>query len=72
MINDLPDLIGCFGNKIPVVAYQDHTAFIFIQCFDQQITAMHIQVIGRFIQHQEIGFAHNGFCQCNPCFFTTT
>jgi hypothetical protein len=30
---------------------------------------MYVQVIGRFIQNEEVGLAYDGFCQRHFCFF---
>ena len=72
MINYFPDLVGCFGNEVPVVANENDTALVFIQRLNQQVAAMHIEVVGRFIKHQEVSFAYNGLGQRYPGFLATT
>ena len=54
------------------MAYQDYASLVFIQGICQQINGVHVQVIGRFIEHQEIGLADDGFGQCYPGFFSST
>ncbi len=33
---------------------------------------MHIKVVRRLIEHQEVGLADDRFGQCHPCFLTST
>ncbi len=35
------------------------------------LNGMDVKVVGRLIEHQEVGLAYDGFCQCHAGFFTT-
>ncbi len=71
MVVDLPDLIGNFGNEVPVVAHHDQGALVTVERIDEQVYRVHVEVVGRLIQHEEVCLAHDGLGQCHTGFLTT-
>ena len=46
-----------------------HGAFIAVQSVLQHFFGEHIQMVGRFVQHQQVCFGKHDFCQRNATFF---
>ena len=45
-------------HKIAIVAHDDDTAGKILQIFLQHLQRLNIEVVGRLVQHQEVGIAH--------------
>ncbi|MNX66274.1 hypothetical protein D3C86_973630 [compost metagenome] len=50
---------------------QDQGTFILLQGFDQQFYRLHIQVVRRLIEQQEVGIAGDYLSQCYPRLFSS-
>ena len=68
VVFDVPYFVGNLRNEIPVVGNHNVRAFVLVQCLNQDIYRLHIEVVGRLIEQQEIGLRQQHFGQCHPRF----
>ena len=61
--------LGKCVQKHFVVGYHDHGALKVIYGSEQGIAGLHIKMIGRFIQQQQIGRRNKKFAEYDPAFF---
>ena len=61
-----------FVHEITVVAHHNHASFEILQILFQHIQRHNIEVIGRLIQHQEVGIAHQDRTQIEAAAFSPT
>ena len=57
--------------KIPVVGNHKHSPFIVLQIFLQPLQHGHIQMVRRFIKHQDIRILQKDLCQAGQRLFTS-
>src|SRR5699024_922889 len=68
---DFPYLIGRFTDKIPVVRNEYIAPLVLMECIYEPLYRLHIQMVGRLIQQEKIGFGNNSFGQGYPCFLSS-
>ncbi len=56
LVFDVPYFVGDLVHKVSVVGDGDKTSFVLLQGLDQDILRDEIEVVGRLVQQQEVGF----------------
>ncbi len=65
----MDDVIGDGADEIDIVADEDHRAFKLLQRRDERLDAGHIEMGGRFIHQEQIGWIEEQFHQSQAALF---